>query len=120
MAKKSGLFENTKIYRPEDLDPQFREKFINILSKSRGGGYWLWKHHIIENELSKVNNNDFVIYSDAGSSFNYHGVERFKEYIKEFVVRNGLRMHLLKEFDCILVRYYILNHFNVDVLFVAW
>jgi len=117
MAKKSGLFENTKIYRPEDLDPQFREKFINILSKSRGGGYWLWKHHIIENELSKVNNNDFVIYSDAGSSFNYHGVERFKEYIEMLNSSNygtfrieGLKEHKEKHFT----KKEIFNYFDID------
>ena len=38
------------------------------------------KHHIIEKELAKVQT--FVIYSDAGSSFNYRGVERFNEYIE--------------------------------------
>ncbi len=82
MAKKSGLFKNTKIYSPKDLEPQFRDKFKNILSQSRGGGFWLWKHHVIEKELSKANNNDFVIYSDAGSSFNYRGAQRFNEYIE--------------------------------------
>ena len=82
MAKKSRLFESTRIYNPSDLELQFRNKFDDILSQPRGGGFWLWKHHIIEKELSKVNNNDFVIYSDAGSSFNYHGTERFKEYIE--------------------------------------
>lgn len=81
MAKKSGLFENTKIYKIKDLDSQFKEKFSNILSQPKGGGYWLWKHHIIEKELSILNDNDYLVYSDAGSSFNYHAVERFKEYI---------------------------------------
>jgi len=81
LAKKSDLFSSSVIYTQNELDVEFKQRYSNILFQPRGGGYWLWKHHIIEKELNKVNENDFVIYSDAGSSFNYYAVKRFNEYI---------------------------------------
>ena len=118
MAKKSGLFNKTKIYSPIDLEPSFRDRFNHILSQPRGGGFWLWKHHIIEKELSRVNNNDFVIYSDAGSSFNYHGTQRFQEYIEMLNSSNygTFRMEGLKQHK---EKYYtkkeIFNYFDVKI-----
>ena len=117
MANKSGIFKNTKIYGPNDLEPKFKDKFNHILSQPRGGGFWLWKHHIIEKELAKVNKNDFVIYSDAGSSFNYRGVERFNEYIEMLNSSNygtfrieGLQQHKEKYYT----KKEIFNFFDTD------
>ena len=39
------------------------------------------KHEIISSLLKRVNENDIVVYSDAGSSFNYFAKNRFEEYI---------------------------------------
>ena len=103
MTKKSGLFSSSVIYTQNDLDVEFKQRFSETLSQSRGGGYWLWKHHVIEKELKKAKENDFIVYSDAGSSFNYHAVKRFNEYIE--MLNNsdygtfrieGLKSHLEK------------------------
>ena len=42
--------------------------FKNISSKNRGGGYWFWKSFIIYETMKKMNNNDILMYADAGCS----------------------------------------------------
>ena len=69
--KKSAL-ENGKVdeyysYSPEDIDENFRSKNLDILSRYRGNGYWLWKPYFILKTLKeKLNEGDYLIYTDAG------------------------------------------------------
>ena len=81
LASQSGIFETIKGYSKKDLDPTFLKKYKNIINQERGGGFYLWKIWIILNRLNSIENNDILYYSDAGSSFNPDGSERFKEYI---------------------------------------
>ena len=37
-----------------------------LLDQPRGGGYWAWKPYIILQELSKMQENDLVVYLDSG------------------------------------------------------
>ena len=54
-------------YGPEDIDPEFKKKNKNILSRKRGDGYWIWKPYIINKTIvEKLNNDDYLIYTDAG------------------------------------------------------
>ena len=55
---------------PKDLDVEFRNKYSNIFLQQRGGGFWIWKHHIISNLLDKISEGDVVVYCDAGASIN--------------------------------------------------
>ena len=32
--------------------------FKKVLSLRRGGGYWIWKSHIIKKKLEQINDND--------------------------------------------------------------
>ena len=41
-----------------DLSADFKKKYSKILSEKRGGGFWIWKHHIIKESLSLINEND--------------------------------------------------------------
>lgn len=84
LANKSGLFTKSYALGPKDLDNPFKSIYENILSQPRGGGYWIWKHRIIENMIEEVSEGDIVIYLDAGSSLNLlpKAVERFYEYIE--------------------------------------
>ena len=75
------VFNNIKGYGPEDLPNVFYEKYKNILMNSRGGGYWLWRPLIIHDALEKMNDNEFLVYLDAGCVINKEGKERFLEYI---------------------------------------
>ena len=78
----SGWFDSVAIYGPEDLDAEFKERFQNILQLPRGGGYWIWKPYIINKHLSRMNNNDILIYLDSGCTINLQGRNRFNEYIE--------------------------------------
>lgn len=80
-AKKFYNFESITGYGPEDLDKDFKEKYEDVLTKPRGGGYWIWKYHLIERLLNKLQENDILIYIDAGCHLNPKGVERFNQYI---------------------------------------
>jgi hypothetical protein len=81
-AKALGWFDYITIYEPTDIDSDFKNKFKNILLQPRGGGYWIWKPYIINKHLNKINDNDILIYLDAGCSINPNGQQRFNQYIE--------------------------------------
>jgi hypothetical protein len=81
LAKESKFFENEISLSRLDLDTDFKQKYSDILSSPKGGGYWIWKHRIIMNLLNNLEENDIIFYTDAGSSFNYHAKKKFFEYI---------------------------------------
>lgn len=70
LNKKSAL-EVGKVdiyysYGPDDIDPDFKQKNKDILSRKRGNGYWLWKPYFINKTLiEKMNEGDYLIYTDA-------------------------------------------------------
>lgn len=80
-AVTTGWFNTVTIYGPDDLDDEFKSKFKNILSNERGGGYWIWKSYIINKKISEIDENDILIYLDAGCQINPEGKTRFNEYI---------------------------------------
>ncbi len=88
LAKYSGLFDKTIGFNKSSLSAEFRSKYEDILKMKRGAGYWIWKHEIINNVLQEINENDIVVYSDSGSSFNYYAKNRFKHYVDELNASN--------------------------------
>lgn len=82
LAKKSEIFSQCISYSYRDLSSSFKKKYSKILSEKRGGGFWIWKHHIIKESLDLINENDLIVYCDAGTSFNYHAKSRFMEYVE--------------------------------------
>jgi hypothetical protein len=81
-AKNLGWFDTITLYSPEDLDEEFKDKFKDILELPRGGGYWIWKPYIIKKHMDMINDDDILIYIDAGCYINPAGVKRFNEYIE--------------------------------------
>ena len=69
MAVKKGKFDKIIGYSREDIDEKFHEESKNILDQSKGGGYWLWKPYFIKKTLEKLNNSDYLFYSDSGAFF---------------------------------------------------
>ena len=114
-ATNTGWFDSVTVYGPEDLDTEFKERFQNILQLSRGGGYWIWKPYIIHKHLSTMNDNDILIYLDAGCTINPQGRNRFNEYIEmlnksdEGIISFSM-YHLEKEWTT----KEIFNYFNVS------
>lgn len=81
-AEDFGLFDNISVYEPDLLSSVFKKTFKDVLSLKRGGGYWIWKIDIILQELNKMQDDDILVYLDAGCTINTNGKQRFKEYIK--------------------------------------
>uniref|UniRef100_A0A6C0JIT1 Nucleotide-diphospho-sugar transferase domain-containing protein n=1 Tax=viral metagenome TaxID=1070528 RepID=A0A6C0JIT1_9ZZZZ len=74
------------IFNKKDMDYEFVKKNENILSGTTGGGWWLWKPYIINNVLSKINENDIVFYLDS----KYYFIENFKELYNEYMLKNDI------------------------------
>ena len=83
-AKHFNVFSSIKGYDNEMLTEEFKIKYNDILKLRRGGGYWLWKMDIIKQELETMEENDFLVYLDAGCNLNKKGILRFYEYINMF------------------------------------
>ena len=116
LAKKSELFDEFLSLGPKDLNTQFKKRYKKILQNSRGGGFWIWKHHIINNLLQEINENDIIVYCDAGASINTskRAKNRFYEYItmlkdSEF---SNLRMECEEGF--IEKQYTLMKHLNTS------
>ena len=69
-ALEVGQVDEHYSYGPQDIDKEFKEKNKEILSRKRGNGYWLWKPYIINKTImEKLNDGDFLIYTDAAMIF---------------------------------------------------
>ena len=80
-ARNSGWFATITAYGPDDLEASFKERHRDILSSPRGGGYWIWKPHIVRRKLQEIADNDILVYLDAGCSINCQGGDRLRDYI---------------------------------------
>lgn len=67
-ARKFGA-DKVIEYTYDKLPDEFKERFKDRFQYRRGGGYWIWKPYIILDALSKVQDGDYVVYTDAGSAF---------------------------------------------------
>jgi len=80
-AKESNFFNSVTALKPSFLGASFYTRFEDILSQERGAGYWIWKPYLIQKALRVINDNDFLVYLDAGCTINPDGEKRFIEYI---------------------------------------
>lgn len=82
-ARNMGCFDEIFIYSEKNLDQEFTLKYSKVLVKgSRGFGYWVWKPQIILQALSKLNEGDLLLYTDAGCHLNLQGRSRLLEYFQ--------------------------------------
>jgi hypothetical protein len=99
--------DKTTLYTPRDIDKAFRTKYDDILSEPRGAGYWLWKPYFIEQGLSKLNNGEYLVYTDAGLLFQDNVKHLIASMDSDIMVfgnrwRHGdwCRMDVLKAMGC--------------------
>lgn len=116
-ATKFYNFKSVKGYGPEDLPLHFSEKYKDILSMKRGGGYWIWKYILLKNKLEEINNGDIVIYLDAGCTLNPQGIKRFDEYLKMLKESDDgiLSFQMQDQLEKWWTTKEIFNYFNIDV-----
>jgi hypothetical protein len=116
-ANEMGIFSQVKIYNPNDIDSQFKDSLQNVMNRNRGGGYWLWKPYIVNDMLSKVKENDIVVYVDAGCKLQKENVQRLKEYIDMVGPSTGksvFAMRLLEHPEYAWTVQPIFDYFDVD------
>ena len=86
-ALEIGKVDEHYIYGPDDIDSEFKEKNKDILNRPRGNGYWLWKSYFIYKTFrEKLNEGDYLIYTDAGILFmnsTYQLIDFLKKQKKE-------------------------------------
>jgi len=115
-AHNTGWFTTSTPYRPHDLSEEFRNKYNDILVRPRGAGYWIWKIDIIKQQLDKMDNDDFLIYMDAGCSINPSGKKRFDEYIEMLNNSNeGIISFQMTLQEKTWTTKQIFQHFNLDL-----
>ena len=95
LGNQCGLFDTFKCFKEQDIDNDFKEKYKEIWNMTKGAGYWIWKPYIISKMLEKLNDNDILVYIDAGCHINItpESKQRFNEYI---VMCNNSQSGLLR------------------------
>ena len=86
-----NIFDKILCYNDKDLIdifPNFWYKHKEfILTNKRGYGYWLWKSYLVLETLKAMNENDILIYADAGCTMNKYGINRLNDYFN--IVNNS-------------------------------
>jgi hypothetical protein len=81
-AKKLNYFDDLINTNEDNLNINFKIKHFKILNENtRGYGYWIWKPRIILDILTSLNENDILLYCDAGCHLNKNGIKILNEYI---------------------------------------
>ncbi len=115
-AKNVGWFDSISVFGPEDLDNEFKTRFKDVLKHSKGGGYWIWKPYIIKKKLDEIDNDDILIYLDAGCSINPLGKDRFDEYIDMLGNREeGVISFQMHHAENIWTNKKVFDYFNIDI-----
>lgn len=66
-AIKIGKADKAFIYTPDDIDVDFKNSNIEILSQNKGNGYWLWKPYFLKKTMEQMNEGDILFYTDAAT-----------------------------------------------------
>lgn len=64
-AKHIAKFDACFSLGPEDMDDNFKSKNSKILSYKTGAGLWLWKPWAFKHVLDKIDDGDYLFYTDA-------------------------------------------------------
>ena len=76
-----GMFDDIKIYGPEDVSTYFLTITKPYIDNQKGGGYWLWKSFFLKKTFDMMSDDDYCVYVDSGCMINELGKDRFKEYL---------------------------------------
>jgi hypothetical protein len=87
-ARKSGVF--TKILRFNETDLPDHIRKSPLFSFEYGGGYWCWKPYVLNRALSVINDNDIIVYLDAGFEFNFNANSQWAKIFNSLNSHNGV------------------------------
>jgi len=97
------------------------KQFINNHYR-HGYGYFIWKPKIILDTLMKINDDDILVYCDAGVYLNNNGIERLKFYFEKlnnydicvFSTNDKYKIKQYVKMDAIMHYYPDFNHLHQD------
>ncbi len=125
-AVNLNIFDKVITYIDKDLPPEITSS--KLYKYSRGDGYWIWKPWIILQTLKAMNENDILVYVDAGCSLFKN--KEWNEWFDILNTSNGLffaygatmqercRKNLLQYFekDIPFLKYYVQLESSVMLL----
>jgi hypothetical protein len=80
-ACNTRWFDTITAYMPNNLSYGFSKRFSRVLNMHRGGGYWVWKGDLIEQEMANAQDGDIIVYTDSGCTINALAEARFLDYV---------------------------------------
>ena len=80
-AKSFKMFDFIVSKSDTDISDYLSKHSDFIRRESYGFGRFIWKPKVIFDLLESVNDDDIILYSDAGTHFNVGGIERFHYYL---------------------------------------
>ena len=118
----ANVFDDITIYTDKDLknDTSFWDKHNEFIeNNSRGYGYWIWKPYLIMKTFEKMNNNDILLYLDAGCELpnNENNKDKILELINKcnenniLYTRTGYNEKMYTKMD--LIDYMNMNNDNI-------
>lgn len=98
-AETLGIFDRIILYSEIDLPEPFKT-YSEVYP--RGGGYWMWKPYIIHRTLQGMDNNDVLVYADAGCTLLPHTdwskyLDRLTHYEALFFMAEGKNKRWCKQ-----------------------
>lgn len=97
-VSESKYITDKYFFTEKDLDMNFKKNFHPSLYR-RGYGYWKWKSYLVKKVFDTLNNDDIIVYADAGCVFNAKADERLQYYIER--VKNSQSGFLVFAQTCI-------------------
>lgn len=97
VAKDFGVFNSITVFSNFncfDFCPDLLKHKEYMPTTKRGYGYWIWKFYIVREFLNTIPENDIVLYTDIGCTFNYDGRKRMYEYFDMVNEHNSLLFEL--------------------------
>jgi hypothetical protein len=75
--------------------PEFFEEHSSFIENNkRGYGYWIWKPYLILKLMETLDEDDVILYMDAGCQLNYSGLDRLKFYYDRALECGGVNFKL--------------------------
>ena len=120
-AHELDLFDEVYGFKENDLKsehPFWQNHRAHILQHPHGFGYWIWKPYLIHKIMSETQENDIIVYCDAGNEIDCRKKEKIKslidvaqdEWLMGNIVPDKEKYRLEKHY----VKGDVLYHFGID------
>lgn len=98
-ARSFNIFTSIKALNEHDI-PEYISQHSEFIQRYKEGyGRFIWKPKIIFDKLLSMDDNDILLYCDAGCHLNVQGISRFVDYLKLFETKHVLAFLTTKEYE---------------------